>query len=213
MALSKADRQKRAKYVQKTLQALYPDPKPPLDHDDAFTLLVAVMLSAQTTDAMVNQVTPSLFKLAHTPEKMAKLSSDEILTHILRCNYSPTKSRNIQKLSQSIVENFGGKVPKTFEELESLPGIGHKTASVVMSQMFGLPAFPIDTHIHRLAIRWKLSAGKNVEQTEADLKELFPESTWHDVHLQIIFYGREHCSARGCDGKTCKICHHLNVKN
>jgi endonuclease-3 len=211
LALSKVEKQKRAKYAQKTLSSLYPNPKPPLDHHDAFELLVAVMLSAQTTDLMVNKVTPDLFKVAGTPEKMAKLSSEEILSHIRRCNYSPTKSRNLKKLAEKLVADFGGKVPKTFEELESLPGIGHKTASVVMSQMFGLAAFPVDTHIHRLAMRWKLSNGKSVEQTEADLKALFPEKTWHDVHLQMIFYGREYCPARGCDGLSCRICSHLNT--
>jgi endonuclease-3 len=211
MAISKLEKLKRATYAQKVLASLYPNPEAPLHHEDAFTLLVAVMLSAQTTDAMVNQVTPSLFKVANTPEKMAALSSAEILTHIRRCNYSPTKSRNLKKLSERLVEDFGGKVPKTFEELETLPGIGHKTASVVMGQMFKLPAFPVDTHIHRLAVRWKLTRGKNVEETEADLKKLFPESTWHDVHLQMIFYGREFCGARSCDGLTCRVCKHLNL--
>ena len=211
MALPLAERQKRAKIAQKMLIKLYPDPKPPLDHADAFSLLVAVALSAQTTDVMVNQVTPSLFKAAPTPQKMAKLTSEEILSHIKRVNYSPTKAKNLKKMSEKLVADFGGKVPKTFEELESLPGVGHKTASVVMSQMFGLAAFPVDTHIHRLAMRWKLSSGKSVVQTEEDLKTVFPEKTWHDVHLQMIFYGREYCTTRSCDGTTCPICKKLNT--
>ena len=203
--------QKRASFIQKKLKALYPDPKPPLSHDDAFTLLVAVMLSAQTTDAMVNQVTPSLFKLANTPEKMANLTSAEILKHIRRCNYSPTKSRNLKKLSEKIMSEFHGIVPSSEEALESLPGIGHKTASVVLSQIFGVATFPVDTHIHRLAKRWGLSSGKSVEQTESDLKAIFPKKTWNALHLQIIFYGREYCSARGCDGTKCLICSVLLV--
>ena len=210
MALSFAEKEKRAKYVLKELARLYPDPKPPLDHSDSFTLLIAVLLSAQTTDARVNIVTPALFKKAATPQKMAKLSAEEILTFIKTCGLAPTKAKNIQKLSEILVEKYGGKVPDTFEDLESLPGVGHKTASVVMTQCFGHPAFPVDTHIHRLAKRWKLSPGKNVEQVETDLKKLFPENTWHDVHLQIIFYGREYCTARGCDGHTCPICKKLN---
>ncbi len=210
MALPLPERQKRAKIAQKILVKLYPEPKPPLDHSDAFSLLVAVALSAQTTDLMVNQVTPSLFKVAPTPQKMAKLTAEEILTHIKRVNYSPTKSRNLKKLAEKLVSDFDGKVPKTFEELESLPGVGHKTASVVMTQMFGLAAFPVDTHIHRLGQRWKLTSGKSVVQTEADLKAVFPEKTWHDLHLQMIFYGREYCSARSCDGTVCPICKKLN---
>jgi endonuclease-3 len=210
MALTIAEKQKRAKYIEKELARLYPDPKPPLDHTDSFTLLIAVLLSAQTTDARVNIVTPALFKKAPTPQKMAKLSAEEILSFIKTCGLAPTKAKNIQKLSQILVEKYDGRVPDTFEELEALPGVGHKTASVVMTQCFGHPAFPVDTHIHRLAKRWKLSPGKNVEQVETDLKKLFPESSWHDVHLQIIFYGREHCSARGCDGHTCPICKKLN---
>jgi endonuclease-3 len=172
--------------------------------------LVAVALSAQTTDAMVNQVTPNLFAVAPTPEKMATLPVEEILSLIRRCNYSPTKAKNLKKMAEMLVNDFGGRVPKTFEALESLPGVGHKTASVVMSQCFGFPAFPIDTHIHRLAKRWKLSDGKSIEKTEVDLKALFPESSWHDLHLQIIFFGREHCSARNCDGKSCLICSGFN---
>lgn len=210
MALTIAEKQKRAKYIEKELARLYPDPKPPLDHSDSFTLLIAVLLSAQTTDARVNMVTPALFKKAPTPQKMAKLSDEEILSFIKTCGLAPTKAKNIRKLSQILVEKYDGRVPDTFEELEALPGVGHKTASVVMTQCFGHPAFPVDTHIHRLAKRWKLSPGKNVEQVETDLKKLFPESSWHDVHLQIIFYGREFCSARGCDGHTCPICKKLN---
>lgn len=213
MPLSAIEKTKRAHYVLKKLQALYPNPKPPLDHEDAFTLLVAVALSAQTTDLMVNKVTADLFRVANSPEKMAKLTTDEILFHIRRTNYSPTKAKNLKKMSEILILNFGSVVPKTFEELESLPGVGHKTASVVMTQAFGFPAFPVDTHIHRLAKRWKLSNGKSVVKTEEDLKKLFSENTWHDVHLQMIFYGREHCSARGCKGTTCLICKKLNASS
>jgi endonuclease-3 len=212
MALSLKDRKARADYILKDLSRRYPDPEPPLDHRDAFTFLVAVALSAQTTDARVNLVTPALFDRAPTPEKMAALDPDEILFYIRTCGLAPTKAKNVQKLSKIICEKFQGRVPRTFEELESLPGVGHKTASVVMSQIYGVPAFPVDTHVHRLAKRWKLSSGKNVEQTEADLKAVFPESSWNPVSLQIIFYGREHCTARGCDGSTCPICSHLNRK-
>ena len=204
------EKKKRARYIQKVLADLYPRPQPPLDHDDAFTLLVAVLLSAQTTDARVNLVTPALFAKAHTPQKMAKLSSDEILKFIRTCGLAPTKAKNIRRLSEIILEKHQGRVPRTFEELEELPGVGHKTASVVMSQSYGVPAFPVDTHIHRLAKRWRLSSGENVKKTEEDLKKIFPESAWNPLHLQIIFYGREHCTARGCDGFTCKICNHLN---
>lgn len=203
-------KQERADFVRKKLKELYPHPEPPLYHVNDFTLLVAVLLSAQMTDSGVNKATPALFKKAPTPQKMAALSLEEILNFVKTVNFAPTKAKNILKLSQMLVEKFGGKVPKTFEELETLPGVGHKTASVVMTQCFGLPAFPVDTHIHRLAKRWKLSPGKDVEQVERDLKKLFPESSWHDVHLQIIFYGREHCTARGCDGHTCLICKELN---
>lgn len=206
----KTEKQKRADYILKELARLYPHPIPPLHHTDAFTLLIAVLLSAQTTDARVNLVTPALFKKASTPKKMANLSAEEILSHIKTCGLAPTKAKNIQKLSNILVERYQGKVPDTFEDLESLPGVGHKTASVVMTQCFGHPAFPVDTHIHRLAKRWRLSLGKNVEQVEEDLKNLFPKESWHDVHLQIIFYGREHCTARGCDGHTCPICKKLN---
>ena len=212
MPLSLKDRKARAEYILKDLSRRYPDPKPPLDHRDAFTFLVAVALSAQTTDARVNLVTPALFDRAPTPEKMAALTPGEILSYIRTCGLAPTKAKNVQKLSQILCEKFHGRVPRTFEDLESLPGVGHKTASVVMSQIYGVPAFPVDTHVHRLAKRWKLSSGKNVEQTEADLKAVFPESSWNAVSLQIIFYGREHCTARGCDGFTCPICSQLNCK-
>jgi endonuclease-3 len=207
MKLSLVEKQKRSKVIRKKLTALYPHPEPPLHYTDAYTLLVAVALSAQTTDVMVNKVTPGLFALANTPEKMAKLPVDKILEKIKGCNYSPTKAKNLKAMAEKLVDEFHGKVPQTFEELESLPGVGHKTASVVMSQFFGFHAFPVDTHIHRLAKRWGLSNGKSVEQTEHDLKALFPESYWHDLHLQMIYYGREHCTARGgCDGKICPLC-------
>jgi endonuclease-3 len=204
------DRQKRAKYVGAQLEKLFPNPAPPLHHTDAFTLLVAVSLSAQTTDALVNKVTPALFKAAPTPEAMAGLSEEAILKLIQSVNFSRTKARHLKKMAGLLVEKFGGEVPRTFEELESLPGVGHKTASVVMSQSFHVPAFPVDTHIHRLAMRWKLSNGKNVELTERDLKEVFPPESWEDLHLQIIYYGRSHCTARNCDGHTCMICRQLN---
>lgn len=208
MPLSKAE---RARIILEELQRLYPDPKPPLAHRDPFTLLVAVALSAQTTDAQVNKVTPALFAKAPTPEKMAKLTEAQILALIRTCGLAPTKAKNLKKMAEMLVRKYKGIVPQTFEELEELPGVGHKTASVVMSQAFGLPAFPVDTHIHRLAKRWKLSDGSNVEKTESDLKRLFPEKVWHPLHLQFIFYGREYCTARGCDGKTCPLCKALNL--
>jgi len=210
MPLSLEERKKRGRYIQKQLAKLYPHPKPPLNYDDPYTLLIAVLLSAQTTDVRVNLVTPALFKRAHTPAQMAKLSVAEILSYIRTCGLAPTKAKNVRRLSEILVEKYHGKVPRTFEELEALPGVGHKTASVVMSQAFGVPAFPVDTHIHRLAKRWKLSDGKNVKKTEEDLKEIFLESAWNPLHLQIIFYGREHCTARACDGSSCPICRHLN---
>ncbi len=202
----------RAEFILNDLSRRYPNPAPPLDHDDAFTLLIAVLLSAQTTDARVNIVTPGLFKKANTPQKMAMLDVADILESIKTCGLAPTKAKNIKKLSQILCEKHAGTVPNTFEELEALPGVGHKTASVVMAQIFGVPAFPVDTHIHRLAKRWRLSSGKNVEHTEQDLKRLFPQHTWNDLHLQIIFYGREHCTARGCDGKTCFICSRVKAQ-
>ena len=196
----------RVKYIQKRLQELYPNPKPPLLHSDHFTLLIAVLLSAQCTDKKVNEITPLLFSEAKGPEGMRKLGQAKIRSIIRPCGLSPQKSKAIYTLSKILIDRHGSMVPRTFEELEALPGVGHKTASVVMSQAFNVPTFPVDTHIHRLAKRWKLSNGKSVAQTEKDLKRLFPEETWNDLHLQIIFYGREFCSARGCDGATCEIC-------
>ncbi|MGC4075179.1 MAG: endonuclease III [Nibricoccus sp.] len=196
----------RAAFIDQRLAELYPETPVPLDHKDAYTLLVAVLLSAQCTDKRVNQVTPALFALADNPAAMARVPVDQIQAIIRPCGLSPQKARAISKLSQILVERHGGAVPKTFEELEELPGVGHKTASVVMAQAFGVPAFPVDTHIHRLAQRWGLTNGKNVEQTEADLKKLFPRGHWNALHLRIIFYGREHCTARGCDGMSCEIC-------
>lgn len=199
-------RSQRAQIIQDRLAELYPDPPVPLDHTNAFTLLVAVLLSAQCTDERVNQVTPALFKLADSAKKMTRVPVEKILEIIRPCGLSPKKSKAIAGLSVILVEQYGGKVPADFEALESLPGVGHKTASVVMAQAFGVPAFPVDTHIHRLAQRWGLTNGKNVKQTEADLKKLFPEESWNDLHLQIIFYGREFCSARGCNGLVCELC-------
>lgn len=189
-----------------TLEKLYPDPPIPLDHKDAYTLLIAVLLSAQCTDVRVNKTTPSLFKLADNPYDMVKLSVDEIREIIKPCGLSPMKSKGIAGLSKILVEQYNGEVPNTFEALESLPAVGHKTASVVMTQWFGVPAFPVDTHIHRLAYRWGLSSGKSVEQTEKDLKRLIPEEKWNKAHLQIIFFGREYCTARAHDWKVCPIC-------
>ncbi len=186
--------------------ALYPDPAIPLDHRDAFTLLVAVMLSAHTTDKSVNAATPALFARAATPQQMMALPVEEIQRLIRTVGLAPTKAKNLAAMARLLVERHGGEVPRSFEELEALPGVGHKTASVVMTQAFGVPAFPVDTHIHRLAQRWGLTPGKNVEQTERDLKALFPRARWSKLHLQFIYYGREHCTARGCDGLTCEIC-------
>lgn len=199
-------RSERAQIVQQRLEALYPDPPIPLDHTNAFTLLVAVLLSAQCTDLRVNQVTPELFALADNAHAMTQVPVERILEIIRPCGLSPKKSQAIAGLSRIIVDKYNGEVPPTFEDLESLPGVGHKTASVVMAQAFGVPAFPVDTHIHRLAQRWGLTRGKNVAQTEADLKKLFPCESWNTLHLQIIFYGREYCSARGCDGRKCDLC-------
>jgi len=196
----------RAAYILQRLQELYPQTPVPLDHTDPFTLLVAVLLSAQCTDERVNQVTPALFALADTPAAMAALDVEQIREIIRPCGLSPQKSRAIKRLSEILVEEHGGAVPADMAALERLPGVGHKTASVVMSQAFGVPAFPVDTHIHRLAQRWGLSSGKNVVQTEKDLKRLFPRESWNRLHLQIIFYGRQYCTARGCDGRTCEIC-------
>ena len=205
-----ATREQRACYVSARLGELYPKTPIPLDHTDAYTLLVAVLLSAQCTDKRVNLVTPELFGRASTPEAMQHVPVEEIQRIIRPCGLSPQKARAIATLSKLLVEKHGGQVPASFEFLEELPGVGHKTASVVMSQAFGFPAFPVDTHIHRLAERWRLSSGKNVVQTERDLKHLFPESCWNKLHLQIIYYGREYCTARGCDGHICPICLELN---
>lgn len=199
----------RSAYIADRLEELYPETPIPLDHRDPYTLLLAVLLSAQCTDARVNTVTPALFALADNPAAMAKVPVESIREIIKPCGLSPRKSAAISELSKILVAQHGGEVPADFESLEALPGVGHKTASVVMSQAFGVPAFPVDTHIHRLAQRWKLTSGKNVEQTERDLKRAFPEEKWNKLHLQIIFYGREHCSARGCDGTVCGICRTL----
>lgn len=199
-------RAEKAKKIGEILDELYPVPPIPLVHHDPFTLLVAVLLSAQTTDARVNMVTPALFARASTPQKMAKLTVEEILDTIRTCGLAPTKAKNVKKLAETLVAEHGGKVPADMEALERLPGVGHKTASVVMSQAFGEPAFAVDTHIHRLAHRWRLSNGKSVEQTERDLKKVFPRDEWSRRHLQIIYFGREYCPARGHDKGTCPIC-------
>jgi endonuclease-3 len=192
------------------LEALYPRTPIPLAHKDPFTLLVAVVLSAQCTDRKVNEVTPELFALADTPQKMAALAVADIQRIIRPCGLSPQKAKAISGLSRIIIEKHGGAVPRTFGELEELPGVGHKTASVVMSQAFKFPAFPVDTHIHRLAKRWRLSRGRNVVETERDLKALFPESVWNKLHLRMIYFGREHCTARGCNGHNCMLCSCFN---
>ena len=204
------NKEERFIYVSKELQKLYPETPIPLDHDSIYTLLVAVLLSAQCTDIRVNQVTPKLFSLADNPFDMALVDPEEIRKIIRPCGLSPKKSKAISILSKILCEKYDGKVPESFEALEALPGVGHKTASVVMSQGFNHPAFPVDTHIHRLAQRWRLSKGKNVSQTEKDLKKGFPIDIWNKLHLQIIFYGREYCTARGCDGRICKICSKVN---
>ena len=199
--------------IHEQLEVLYPETPVPLDHRDAFTLLVAVLLSAQTTDKKVNEVTPGLFEDGPTPAAMAALGAEGVLEHIRPLGLAPTKAKNVARLSELLLERHGGEVPASFEELEALPGVGHKTASVVMAQAFGVPAFPVDTHIHRLAWRWGLSSGKNVAQTEADLKRLFPRESWNALHLQIIFFGREHCPARGHDWDTCPICSWAGIKS
>ncbi len=195
-----------------TLESLYPNPPIPLVHHDDFSLLIAVLLSAQCTDKMVNKVTPNLWKVARTPQQLVELGEDKIREIIRPCGLSPQKAKAIAALSKILVEKYDSKVPQTLEELETLPGVGHKTASVVMCQAYHQPAFPVDTHIHRLAERWGLSNGHSVVQTERDLKKLFPEEKWNTLHLQIIYYGREHCSARGCDGTKCDICRALYPK-
>lgn len=199
-------KEERIAFIDRRLQELYPDPPVPLDHIDPYTLLIAVLLSAQCTDERVNQVTPALFALADNPFDMAGKSVETIRAIIKPCGLSPQKSKAIRRLSEILIEEHGGEVPKDFESLEKLPGVGHKTASVVMAQSFGVPSFPVDTHIHRLAQRWGLTRGRNVNETERDLKRVFKKSRWNDLHLQIIFYGREFCTARGCDGRVCEIC-------
>jgi len=199
-------RREKARRISHILDALYPTVDIPLNHGDPFTLLVAVVLSAQTTDKLVNKVTPALFARAATPETLAALPVEEIRAHIRRIGLADTKAKNLQRLSALLVERHGGRVPRSLEELEALPGVGHKTASVVLNQAFGLPAFAVDTHIHRLAARWGLSSGRTVEQTERDLKQVFPEETWGKVHLQIIYFGREHCPALYHDLESCPIC-------
>ena len=201
----------KAAEIARILNELYPETPIPLRHEDAYTLLVAVVLSAQCTDERVNQVTPALFARAGNPADMANVSVEEIREIIKPCGLSPAKSKAISGLSKIIMEKHGGKVPESFEALEALPGVGHKTASVVMSQAFGHPAFPVDTHIHRLAARWGLSSGKNVEQTERDLKAVFPEDTWNKLHLQIIYFGRQYCPARGHKREECPICSKYGV--
>jgi len=196
----------KANRVGEILDRLYPQPPIPLQHRDPFTLLIAVLLSAQTTDAQVNRVTPALFARASTPEAMARLSEAEILSLIRSCGLAPSKAKNIRKLAQTLIDEHGGQVPRDMEALERLPGVGHKTASVVMSQAFGEPAFAVDTHIHRLAERWRLSNGTSVEQTEHDLKKVFPRDEWARRHLQMIYFGREHCPARSHDPAECEIC-------
>ena len=202
----------RAEIIRKELKKLYPSPPIPLDHTNAYTLLVAVVLSAQSTDKKVNELTKSLFKVADNPEKMMQLGINGIYEYIKFLGLSNQKSKNIYNLSKLLIEKHNGTVPDSFEKLESLPGVGHKTASVVMSQVFKIPSFPVDTHIHRLAQRWGLSNGDNVVQTEKDLKKIFPVNDWNTLHLQIIFYGREYCTARGCDGTKCPLCRTLYPK-
>ncbi|MEE9393980.1 MAG: endonuclease III [Planctomycetota bacterium] len=199
-------RQEKADRIAEILAGLYPRTPIPLDHRDPYTLLVAVLLSAQCTDVRVNEVTPALWRLADNPRSMARKPVDAIRAIIRPCGLSPSKSKAIRGLSQILLDQHGGQVPQTFEALEALPGVGHKTASVVMSQAFGFPAFPVDTHILRLAARWGLSKARNVDEVERDLKRLFPEESWNALHLRIIFFGREHCPARSHDLRTCKIC-------
>lgn len=202
----------RVQFILNKLEELYPQTPIPLHHTDPYTLLIAVLLSAQCTDERVNQITPLLFAKANNPADMIKLSVEEIQNIIRPCGLSPMKSKGIYGLSQMILAQHGGKVPQSFEALEAMPSVGHKTASVVMSQAFGVPAFPVDTHIHRLAYRWRLSAAKNVEQTEKDLKRLIPQDLWNKTHLQIIFMGREYCPARGHIVEKCPICSVLGCR-
>ncbi len=205
-------KKEKVTFIMETLEKLYPETPVPLNHKDPYTLLVAVLLSAQCTDERVNKVTPALFELADNPYDMAHKEIDQIAAIIRPCGLSPAKSKAISGLSHILINEYEGQVPQSFEALESLPGVGHKTASVVMSQAFGVPAFPVDTHIHRLAQRWKLTKGKNVTQTEKDLKKAFPQSSWNKLHLQIIFYGREYCPARGHNIEKCPICHKIHFK-
>ncbi|MCB9201732.1 MAG: endonuclease III [Flavobacteriales bacterium] len=205
-------KKEKIQYIQTELDKLYPNPPIPLDHYNEYTLLIAVLLSAQSTDKKVNEITPELFKVADTPKKMIALSVEQIKEYIKQIGLSNTKAKNIYNLSQILVNKYDGKVPNTFEELEELPGVGHKTASVVMSQAFGFPAFPVDTHIHRLMKLWKLTSGKNVEQTEKDAKRLFPEEKWNKLHLQIIYYGREYSPARGRNEEKDFITKTINSK-
>ena len=207
------NKKEKAAFVIQKLEDLYPDTPIPLEHQDPYTLLVAVLLSAQCTDARVNTVTPILFERADNPQDMALLDVDEIKSIIRPCGLSPRKSKAISELSQILLEKHSGQVPQNFTDLEALPGVGHKTASVVMSQAFGVPAFPVDTHIHRLMYRWTLSTGKNVEKTEADAKKLFPRELWNKLHLQIIYFGREHCPARGHNPHNCPICSVIGRKS
>ena len=202
----------RAAIILKELKRLYPSPPIPLDHTNAFTLLVAVVLSAQSTDKKVNELTKDLFKAADCPEKMMDLKISGIYEYIKQLGLTNQKSKNLYNLSKKLIEKFNGRVPNTFEELETLPGVGHKTSSVIMSQVFDIPSFPVDTHIHRLSQRWGLTNGESVIQTEKDLKKIFPKKEWNTLHLQIIFYGREYCTARGCDGTKCFLCHTLYPK-
>jgi endonuclease-3 len=206
-------RKERALEIASILNNLFPEPAIPLKHHDPYTLLISVLLSAQSTDARVNKVTPGLFSLAKTPEAMIQLDVELIEATIKPCGLAPAKSRAISDLSRILVENYESKVPATFEELEALPGVGHKTASVVMCQAFGQPAFPVDTHIHRLAWRWKLSPGKNVKKTESDLKLLYPEKMWAKLHLQMIYFGRQYCPARSHDPFKCPICSRFGRKS
>ena len=199
-------RKENAERIQAMLEELYPETPVPLDHETPFQLLIAVLMSAQTTDLKVNQVTPELFKHGPTPQKMARLEVSQIQSMIREVGLAPTKAKNIRRLSELLLERHQGEIPNTFEELEALPGVGHKTAGVVLAQAFGIPAFPVDTHIHRLAARWGLSNGKNVDQTEKDLKAVFPKNAWNALHLQIIFFGREYCPARYHDLSQCPIC-------
>ena len=202
-------KKERAERVMQRLEQQYPETPIPLDHSDPFTLLIAVLLSAQCTDKKVNEVTPALFAAGPTPAAMAEIDEEQILGFIRQLGLAKTKAKNVRRLAQLLLERHDGAVPQSFEELEALPGVGHKTASVVMAQAFGVPAFPVDTHIHRLAQRWGLSNGENVASTERDLKALFPKTAWNRLHLQIIFYGREFCTARGCDGRVCPLCREL----